>query len=129
MSDSAQSSDSNKALDRLSKDTGGRPIPTGGVWAAARARREQRMLDASRGQLRQSLTVSPALTMQGVQTPDNTPLPLSDSGSEMYGDPALILEKPVVVSRVDVIRQAHTNTHTVPEPHDAHTDALDEATH
>ena len=49
MSDSAQSSDSNKALDRLSRDTGGRPIPMGGVWVVARARREQRMLDASRG--------------------------------------------------------------------------------
>ena len=77
MTDSAQSSDANEDLDRLYRDTGGKPLPTGGVWAAARARRAQRMLDANVGQLRHSLAVSHAMSVQGAQTPETTPsLPL-----------------------------------------------------
>ena len=128
MSDSALSSDTNEDRDRLYRDTGGRALPTGGVWAAARARRAQRMLDADAGQPRPSLAVSPAMPVQGTQTPETTPLPpTSDSGSDMYDDPGHYTQKPVIVSRVDVIRQAHTNTHSVPEPHDASNDAFDEA--
>ena len=65
MSDSAQSSDANEDLDRLYRDTGGKPLPTGGVWAAARARRAQRILDANAGQLKQSLAVFPCHASAG----------------------------------------------------------------